>query len=97
VLLRLPLEVSEVFRDFLARTLPDRYRHVMNVLRSMRGGKDYDAEWGKRMRGTGPYAWQIGRRFEIAARRLDLNKVRAKLTTEHFVKPIGGVVQLSLF
>jgi DNA repair photolyase len=97
VLLRLPLEVSEVFRDFLARTLPDRYRHVMNVLRSMRGGKDYDAEWGKRMRGTGPYAWQIGRRFEIAARRLDLNKVRAKLTTEHFVKPIGGGVQLSLF
>lgn len=97
VLLRLPLEVSELFRDFLLREFPDRYRHVMNVLRSMRGGKDYDAEWGKRMRGTGPYAWQIGRRFEIAAKRLGLNKNRAKLTTEHFVRPANGGVQLSLF
>jgi DNA repair photolyase len=97
VLLRLPLEVSEIFRDFLLRAFPDRYRHVMNVLRSMRGGKDYDAEWGKRMRGTGPYAWQIGRRFEIAAKRLGLNKNRAKLTTEHFRKPANGGVQLTLF
>ncbi len=97
VLLRLPLEVSEVFRDFLLRAFPDRYRHVMNVLRSMRGGKDYDAEWGKRMRGTGPYAWQIGRRFEMAAKRIGLNKHRVKLTTEHFRKPANGGVQLSLF
>jgi DNA repair photolyase len=97
VLLRLPLEVSEIFRDFLARAFPDRYRHVMNVLRSMRGGKDYDAEWGKRMRGAGPYAWQIGRRFELAAKRLGLNRERARLTTDLFVKPAGGGVQLSLF
>lgn len=97
VLLRLPLEVSEIFRDFLLREFPDRYRHVMNVLRSMRGGKDYDAEWGKRMRGTGPYAWQIGRRFELAAKRLGLNRNRVKLTTEHFQKPTNGGVQLSLF
>ncbi|WP_425515464.1 PA0069 family radical SAM protein [Oharaeibacter diazotrophicus] len=97
VLLRLPLEVSEIFRDFLLRAFPDRFRHVMNVLRAMRGGKDYDAEWGKRMRGTGPYAWQIGRRFEIAAKRLGLNKTRARLTTEHFRKPANGGVQLSLF
>lgn len=97
VLLRLPLEVSEIFRDFLLREFPDRYRHVMNVLRSMRGGKDYDAEWGKRMRGTGPYAWQIGRRFELSAKRLGLNKARAKLTTEYFKKPTSGGVQLQLF
>ncbi|WP_181705875.1 PA0069 family radical SAM protein [Chthonobacter rhizosphaerae] len=97
VLLRLPLEVSEIFRDFLLREFPDRYRHVMNVLRSMRGGKDYDAEWGKRMRGSGPYAWQIGRRFELAAKRLGLNKNRVKLTTELFQKPTNGGVQLSLF
>jgi DNA repair photolyase len=97
VLLRLPLEVSEIFRDFLARAFPDRYRHVMNVLRSMRGGKDYDAEWGKRMRGAGPYAWQIGRRFELAAKRIGLNRSRAKLTTDLFVKPVAGGVQLSLF
>ncbi|CAI9407557.1 hypothetical protein ANOBCDAF_01680 [Pleomorphomonas sp. T1.2MG-36] len=97
VLLRLPLEVSEIFREFLLRELPDRYRHVMNVLKSMRGGKDYDAEWGKRMRGTGPYAWQIGRRFELTAKRLGLNKHRIKLDTEKFLKPGNGGVQLSLF
>ncbi len=64
VILRLPLEVASIFRDWLLRHYPDRYRHVMSLLRSMRGGKDYDSEWGKRMKGTGPYAWQIGRRFE---------------------------------
>ena len=73
VLLRLPLEVSPIFKDWLLRHYPDRYRHVMSLVRSMRDGKDYDSEWGKRMKGTGPYAWQIGRRFEIAARRLGLN------------------------
>ncbi len=92
VLLRLPLEVSEIFREFLLREMPDRYRHVMNVLKSMRGGKDYDAEWGKRMRGTGPYAWQIGRRFELAAKRLGLNKHKLKLDTEKFIKPGNGGV-----
>ena len=66
-LLRLPLEVSPIFKDWLLRHYPDRYRHVMSLIRSMRDGKDYDSEWGKRMKGAGPYAWQIGRRFEIAA------------------------------
>ncbi|WP_069307640.1 PA0069 family radical SAM protein [Methylobrevis pamukkalensis] len=97
VLLRLPLEVADLFRDWLLRLFPDRYRHVMSVLRSMRGGKDYDAEWGKRMRGSGPYAWQIGRRFEIATRRLAINKAKTKLRTDLFVKPTAGGVQLSLF
>jgi DNA repair photolyase len=85
VLLRLPLEVSPIFKDWLLRHYPDRYRHVMSLVRSMRDGKDYDAEWGKRMRGTGPYAWQIGRRFEIAARRLGLNAKRTALRTDLFV------------
>ncbi len=97
VLLRLPLEVSEIFKDWLLRYFPDRYRHVMTLLRSMHGGKDYDAEWGKRMRGSGPYAWQIGRRFEIATRRLGINKTKARLRTDLFLPPSGGGVQLSLF
>ncbi|SON54685.1 putative Fe-S oxidoreductase [Hartmannibacter diazotrophicus] len=97
VLLRLPLEVSELFRDWLLRLFPDRYRHVMSLIRSMRGGKDYDAEWGKRMRGSGPYAWQIGRRFEIASKRLGINKSKTKLRTDLFLKPTAGGVQLSLF
>ncbi|WP_428529749.1 PA0069 family radical SAM protein [Roseibium sp.] len=97
ILLRLPLEVSELFRDWLLRERPDRYRHVMNLIRSMRGGKDYDAKWGERMRGRGPYADQIAKRFSLAAKRLGLNLRRKKLSTEHFVQPQKGGVQLDLF
>ncbi|MCA1403588.1 PA0069 family radical SAM protein [Ensifer sp. IC3342] len=96
VLLRLPLEVSPLFRDWLLRNYPDRYRHVMSLIRSMRGGKDYDAEFGKRMKGAGPYAWQIGRRFELAAKRLGLNLTRRQLRNDVFVPPLGMGVQLSL-
>ncbi|AEG03395.1 PA0069 family radical SAM protein [Sinorhizobium meliloti] len=96
VLLRLPLEVSPLFRDWLLRNYPDRYRHVMSLIRSMRCGKDYDAEFGKRMKGSGPYAWQIGRRFELAAKRLGLNLTRRQLRSDLFVPPLGMGVQLSL-
>ena len=97
ILLRLPLEVSELFRDWLLRQRPDRYRHVMNLIRAMRGGKDYDAKWGERMRGRGPYADQIAKRFSLAAKRLGLNLRRRKLNTEAFVQPQTGGVQLDLF
>lgn len=96
ILLRLPQEVGPIFRDWLLRNQPDRYRHVMNVLRSMRGGKDYDSQWGRRMRGNGPYAWQIGRRFEIAAKRLGLNMSRRRLDTNLFRAPDGEQEQLVL-
>jgi DNA repair photolyase len=62
----------------------------------MRGGKDYDAEWGKRMRGTGPYAWQIGRRFEIATKKLGFDRQRARLDTAQFEPPAGEGRQLQL-
>jgi len=97
VLLRLPLEVSELFRDWLLRERADRYRHVMNLIRSMRGGKDYDANWGERMRGRGPYADQIAKRFALAAKRFGLNLRRKKLSTDAFVQPQKGGVQLDLF
>lgn len=97
VLLRLPLEVRDIFKEFLEREYPDRAKHVMSVIRSMRGGKDYDSTWGERMRGTGPYAWQIGRRFEMAARRLGLNRDRTKLRTDLFVPPAMSGDQLDLF
>ncbi|OLP54514.1 radical SAM protein [Rhizobium rhizosphaerae] len=96
VLLRLPLEVSPLFRDWLLRHYPDRYRHVMSLVRSMRGGKDYDADFTKRMKGAGPYAWQIGRRFDMAAKRLELNLTRRALNCDLFVPPLGMGVQLSL-
>ena len=96
VLLRLPLEVSPIFKDWLLRHYPDRYRHVMSLVRSMRDGKDYDAEWGKRMKGSGPYAWQIGRRFEITARRLGLNLERRSLRTDLFRPPARKGEQLMM-
>ncbi|MBH5400321.1 PA0069 family radical SAM protein [Bradyrhizobium sp. CNPSo 4010] len=97
VLLRLPLEVRDLFREWLMANYPDRYRHVFTLIRDMRGGRDYDAKWGERMKGTGPMAWTIGRRFEIACDRLGLNKRRSKLTTDHFVRPKRNGDQLSLF
>ena len=96
VMLRLPLEVSPIFKDWLLRHYPDRFRHVMSLVRSMRGGKDYDSEWGKRMRGAGPYAWQIGRRFELAAKRLGLNTERRLLRTDLFSPPARQGEQLVL-
>ena len=96
VILRLPLEVSPLFRDWLLQNYPDRYRHVMSLVRSMRGGKDYDAEFGKRMKGAGPYAWQISRRFEMATKRLGLVRRSMHLRDDLFVPPNGSGVQLSL-
>ena len=97
VLLRLPLEVRDLFREWLMANYPDRYRHVFTLIRDMRGGRDYDSQWGTRMKGTGPMAWMIGRRFEIACEKLGLNKRRTKLTTDHFAKPKRNGQQLSLF
>ena len=97
VLLRLPLEVRDLFREWLMANYPDRYRHVFTLIRDMRGGRDYDSQWGTRMKGTGPMAWMIGRRFEIACEKLRLNKRRSKLTTDHFARPSGNGQQLSLF
>jgi DNA repair photolyase len=97
VLLRLPLEVKDIFVEFLNREYPDRAKHVISVLKTMRGGKEYDATWGERMTGNGPHAWQIGRRFEIAARRLGFNAERRRLATHLFTPPKPETAQLSLF
>ena len=97
ILLRLPLEVAPLFKEWLLRSYPDRYRHVMSLLRSMRGGKDYDAEFGQRMVGEGPYAWQIGRRFDLAARRHGLNAERKRLRSDLFAAPQFAGAQMSLF
>jgi DNA repair photolyase len=96
VLLRLPLEVSPLFRDWLLRNYPHRYQHVMSLVRSMRGGKDYDADFSKRMKGSGPYAWQIGRRFEMATKRLGMGRRGMPLRDDLFIRPDGGGIQLSL-
>ncbi|MCB1507621.1 MAG: radical SAM protein, partial [Hyphomicrobiaceae bacterium] len=87
ILLRLPLEVRDVFRDWLAKAYPERYRHVMSLIRQMRGGKDYDAEWMKRMRGEGPYADLIARRFEAAIKRHGLTRRSLDLDCTRFRPP----------
>lgn len=97
VLLRLPLEVRDLFREWLLANYPDRYRHVMKLIRDMRGGRDYDSSWGTRMKGTGPYAWLIGRRFEVACEKYGFNQKKRKLTTEHFQPGKSGAEQLNLF
>jgi DNA repair photolyase len=97
VLLRLPLEVRDLFKEWLVANYPDRANHVFKLIRDMRGGKDYDSEWGKRMKGTGPYAWLIGRRFEVACEKLGLNTSKRQLSTGHFRHPKLDSAQLSLF
>ncbi len=97
VMLRLPLEVRDLFREWLLAHRPDALRHVMSLVQSMRDGKDYDPAWGKRMTGTGPYAWMIGRRFELASQKLGFPKTRAKLRSDLFKRPVVAGAQLDLF
>ncbi len=98
VLLRLPLELKDLFREWLATEYPDRKDRVINILRSMHGGKDYVAEFGLRQRGAGPYAEQIGLRFRLAAKRLGMNeRGKYRLSTEHFRHPVPKGGQMKLF
>ncbi|MGH6853907.1 MAG: PA0069 family radical SAM protein [Aestuariivirga sp.] len=95
-MLRLPLEVKEIFQEWLMSEMPDRAGKVMSLIKSVRGGKVNDATFGRRMVGTGPYAWSIGRRFEMACRRLGLNRARVKLATDQFQCPPQPGEQLTL-
>lgn len=97
VMLRVPLEIRDLFKEWLLEHFPDRYRHVLSLLKEMHGGKEYDSTFGQRMTGTGPYAWTMARRFEIATERLGLNRRHLKLTTRHFRRPPAKGEQLSLF
>ncbi len=97
VMLRLPLEVRDLFREWMLEHAPGKLRHVMSLIRSTRGGKDYDSKWGERMTGQGPYAWMTGRRFEMAAERIGFARRRLKLRTDLFTPPVMPGGQLALF
>jgi DNA repair photolyase len=97
VMLRLPLEISVLFREWLASEFPDRSDRVLHLLQSMHGGRDYTAEFGMRMRGSGPYAEQIGMRFRLAVKRLGLNGDHSKLRTDLFERPVLKGQQMQLF
>src|SRR3954468_4184054 len=96
VLLRLPLEIKDLFREWLETNVPGRPKHVMALVRSMRGGKDYDSNWNTRMTGTGPYAQVMARRFHMAVKRMGLNLPRQPLATHKFKRPTRLGDQLSL-
>lgn len=95
VLLRLPLEVNELFQDWLRAHVPLKAEHVMSRLRDCRGGRDYDSRFGKRMRGEGDYADLLSRRFRLAYRKLGFDDT-APLDCNQFRVP-GRAVQLGLF
>jgi len=98
VLLRLPHELKIIFRDWLADHYPDRAKHVMSLINQSRGGKDYDSQFGTRMRGTGPYAELLRTRFDLAKRKLGFAgaEERYELDTTLFRPPTPATPQLSL-
>ena len=96
IMLRLPHEVSPLFREWLHQNFPDRAGRVMTKMRDMHGGEDYDPTWHQRMRGEGEYAQLIAHRFSVACRRLKLVRELPPLRTDLFAVP-GRGRQLSLF
>jgi DNA repair photolyase len=97
VVLRLPLEIKDLFQEWLYAHFPDRATRVMSIVRQMRNGKDYDPEWGKRQKGEGPYAKLIADRFARALRKFGLDKPRLPLDTTQFRRPLLAGGQADLF
>jgi len=97
ILLRLPGEVRDVFREWLLRYYPDRLRHVLNLIRDARGGKDNDPNFHSRFRGEGAYAVLLQQRFQKARERYGLNTKLAPLRTDLFEAPREEERQMSLF
>lgn len=96
VLLRLPRELKELFREWLATDHPHRASRVISILQSMHGGRDYVSDFGHRQTGTGPYASQIGSRFRLAVRRLGMERRGLKLRADLFAPPVPPGTQLKL-
>ncbi len=97
VMLRLPLEVRDLFQEWLAEAVPDRAKHIMTLIRSMRDGRDYDPDWHTRQSGTGPIAELMQKRFRLACQRLGLNLTRGTTDYSLFKPPAQVGDQLSLF
>ncbi|WP_436061712.1 MULTISPECIES: PA0069 family radical SAM protein [unclassified Phenylobacterium] len=97
VALRLPREIKDLFREWLETDHPDRARRVMSLVRQMRGGRDYDPEWGKRMRGEGPIAELMSQRFHAAKKRFGLDEKLPALDLSQFKVPAKAGDQGDLF
>jgi DNA repair photolyase len=97
VTLRLPLEIKDLFREWLADARPDRAARVMSLIRQTRGGRDYDPDWNTRMKGTGPVAELIATRFRAAVKRYSLDAPRHLLDEGQFRVPADARPQMDLF
>jgi DNA repair photolyase len=97
VALRLPLEIADLFQEWLATDHPDRASKVMSLIRQIRGGKTYDSQWGKRMKGEGPIAALMSRRFATAKKRYGLDQPLPPLDLTQFRVPAKAGDQLRLF
>jgi DNA repair photolyase len=97
VALRLPLEIKDLFREWLESDHPDRARRVMSLVRQMRGGKDYDTRWGERMRGEGPIGDLMATRFKAARKRYGIDGEWGSLDLSKFRVPPRAGDQIDLF
>ncbi|WP_297800255.1 PA0069 family radical SAM protein [uncultured Brevundimonas sp.] len=97
VTLRLPLEIKDLFREWLEQARPDRARRVMSLVRQTRGGRDYDPDWSQRMKGTGPLAELIATRFRAACKRYRLDTPLPPLDCSRFRVPASEKAQGDLF
>ena len=97
IILRLPLEVAPLFRDWLQTYFPDRAGRVMGRVRDLHGGADYAADWGRRLTGEGAFADLLRHRFAIAVKRLRLKVDLPPLRSDLFRPPVRAGDQLSLF
>jgi len=97
IALRLPLEVSPLFQDWLDRHEPGRAARVMRAVRDLHGGRDYDPAWGTRMRGQGVWSDLTAQRFDKALRRLGMAAALPPLRTDLFAPPVRVGDQLALF
>lgn len=95
ILLRLPYELRALFTQWINQYFPDKASRILSLIQSTRDGKLYDSAFGKRIIGAGPYAWMIGRRFEIASKKLNFQQI--SLRTDLFAPPRRKSEQLSLF
>ncbi len=95
--LRLPLEVADLFKNWLETTFPDRAARVMGRVRELHGGRDYDPEFGTRMTGQGLWAELIRKRADLARKRLGLESGLPPLRTDLFGPPPKAGDQLALF
>jgi DNA repair photolyase len=95
-ILRLPFAVAPLFEKWIETHFPNRKEKVLTRLRSMRGGKLYDAQWSKRMSGDGIFAEQIEQMFEVAKRKAGFKNERGGLSIAAFRRPADAQLELGL-